>query len=387
MEQPSRATAFPGLPPDRTRCGHAKIGANDPVRILAVATRRRLFRPPIPISRPEGHDAAGLSLAGDQLKRRQFITLLGGIAAVLPLDVRAQRPTKLIAYFAPARTQHLVDAFIRGLRDLGYIDGKNITIQYHFADEQGQALDAVAIKVVELAPDVIVVVGIAAATQAKRATTVIPIVFAPTGDPVRSGLVPSLGSPNGNLTGVSLYASELNQKRLEILKEAMPSVHQIGALWNANNPSQNQYWADTSSAADRIGLTARPMMAKGLGDLEASFAGTKGERLDGLVVLTDAEFDAGRKIIRLAAEYHLPAIYEHRAFVEAGGLISYGPSIDQLSYRAAAYVDKILKGMKPADLPIEQPTRFELIVNLKTAKALGITIPPSFLSRADEVIE
>ena len=176
--------------------------------------------------------------------------------------------------------------------------------------------------------------------------------------------MPSLGSPSGNLTGVSLYASELNQKRLEIFKEAMPSIHHVGTRWNANIPSQDQYWVDTRSAADQIGLTARPMKAKGLGDLEASFAAAKGERLDGLVVLTDAEFDPGREtIVRLAAGYRLPAIYEHRAFVEAGGLISYGLSIDQLSYRAAAYVDKILKGMKPADLPIEQSTRFELIVN------------------------
>lgn len=322
------------------------------------------------------------------MKRREFITLIGGAAAAWPVAAWAQRPTKLIAYFAPARTQHLVDAFNKGLRDLSYVDGKNITVYYRFADELGQALDVVAAQVVELAPDVIVVVGVAAATLAKRATTGIPIVVAPAGDPVRSGLVPSLGSPSGNLTGVSLYASELNQKRLEILKEAMPSIHHLGTLWNANNPSQEQYWVDTRSAADRIGLTARPMKANGLGDLEASFAATKGERLDGLVVLTDAEFDAAREtIVRLAAEYRLPAIYEHRAFVEAGGLISYGPSIDQLSYRAATYVDKILKGMKPADLPIEQPTRFELIVNLKTAKALGIAISPSFLSRADEVIE
>jgi len=307
---------------------------------------------------------------------------------VRSLEVHAQRPIKLIIYFAPARTQHLVDAFNKGLRDLSYVDGKNITVQYHFADEQGLTLDAAVAKVVELAPDVIVVVGVAASALVKRATAGIPVVFAPVGDPVASGLVPSLGSPGGNLTGVSLYASELNQKRLEIFKEAIPGIHQVGTLWNANNPSQDQYWVDTRSAADRIGLTARPMMAKGLGDLAASFAATKGERLDGLVVLTDAEFDAGREtIVRLAAEYRVPAIYEHRAFVEAGGLISYGPSIDQLSYRAAAYVDKILKGMKPADLPIEQPTRFELIVNLKTAKALGITIPPSFLSRADEVIE
>jgi ABC-type uncharacterized transport system substrate-binding protein len=322
------------------------------------------------------------------MERRIFITLLGGTAAMWPLAGSAQRAVKLIAYFAPARTQHLVDSFNRGLRDLSYVDGKNITIQYRFADEQGQALDAVAAQVVELAPDVIVVVGVAAAAYAKPATTIIPIVFAPVGDPVMSGLVSSLGSPNGNLTGVSLYASELNQKRLEIFKEAVPGIHHVGVLWNANNPSQAQYWVDTRSAADRIGLTAQPMMAKGLGDLEANFAATKGEHLDGLVVLVDAEFDAGRETIaRLATERGLPAIYEHRAFVDAGGLISYGPSIDKLSYRAAAYVDKILNGTKPADLPIEQPTRFELIVNLKTAKKLGITIPPSFLSRADEVIE
>jgi putative ABC transport system substrate-binding protein len=322
------------------------------------------------------------------MQRREFITLVSVAAAAWPFPARAQRPTKLIAYLAPARTQHLVDAFNRGLGDLDYVDGKNVTIRYHFADEQGQPLAAVVAQVVELTPDVIVVVGVAAATLVKRATTAIPIVVAPAGDPVRSGLVPSLGSPSGNLTGVSLYASELNQKRLEILKEAIPGIHRFGTLWNANNPSQDQYWMDTRSAADRIGLTAQPMMAKGLGDLEASFAATKGQHLDGLVVLTDAEFDAGREtIIRLAAEYRLPAIYEHRAFVETGGLISYGPSIDQLSYRAAAYVDKILKGKKPADLPIEQPTRFELIVNLRAAKALGITIPPPFLSRADEVIE
>jgi len=307
---------------------------------------------------------------------------------VWPLALRAQRPVKLVVYLAPARTQHLVDAFNKGLHDLGYVDGKNIAVQYRFADEQGQALSAAVGQVVELAPDVIVVVGVAAATLLKHATTDIPVVFAPAGDPVSSGLVPSLGSPGGNLTGVSLYASELNQKRLEIFKEAIPGIHNVGTLWNANNPSQDQYWVDTRSAADRIGLTARPMMAKGLGDLAASFATTKGEHLDGLVVLTDAEFDAGREtIVQLAAEYRVPAIYEHRAFVEAGGLISYGPRIDELSYRAATYADKILKGMKPADLPIEQPTRFELSVNLKTAKALGITIQPSFLARADEVIE
>jgi putative ABC transport system substrate-binding protein len=322
------------------------------------------------------------------LIRRQFITLLGGIGAVWPLILRAQHLPKLIVYFAPAKTQHLVDAFNRGLSDLNLFDGKNIAVQYRFADELGLSLDAAAAQIVELMPEVIVVVGIAAATQVKRATARIPIVVAPAGDPVRGGLVSNLGSPDANVTGVSLYASELNQKRLEILKEAVPGIHRVGTLWNANNPSQSEYWMDTRSAADQIGLTARPLMAKGLGDLETTFAATKGDRLDSLVVLTDAEFDAGRNVIvRLATEYGLPAIYEHRAFVEAGGLISYGPSIDTLSYRAATYVDKILKGMKPTELPIEQPTRFELVINLKTAKALGITIPAPFLARADDVIE
>jgi putative ABC transport system substrate-binding protein len=321
------------------------------------------------------------------MRRRQFIGLLGG-SVVWPFSSRAQQAARLIAYFAPARTQHLVDAFNNGLRELSYVDGKTIKIQYWFADEKGQTLEVTAAQIVQSAPDAIVVVGVAAAAQAKRATTVIPVVFAPAGDPVMSGLVPSLGAPGSNLTGVSLYASELNAKRLEIFKEALPGLARVGILLNANNFSQAEYWKDARLAAEHIGLTARPVPAKGLDELETAFAATKGERLDGLVVLTDAEFDAGREtIVRLAAEFSLPAIYEHRAFVQTGGLISYGPNIDQLSYRAATYIDKILKGAKPADLPIEQPTRFELLVNLKTAKALGLTLSPTLLARADEVIE
>ena len=323
------------------------------------------------------------------MKRRDAIALLAvGAGLSFAFPACAQRARKLIAYFATARTQHLVDALNKGLRELSYVDGKNITVEYQFAEEQGQALDVVANQVVELAPDAIVVVGTAAALQAKRATTIIPIIFAPAGDPVRFGLVPSLRSPGGNLTGVSLYTSELNEKRLEVLKEAVPGIHRVGTLWNANNLAGARYFEDARLAGERLGLDAISMMTKGLGDLEATFVAAGGERLDGLVVPSDAEFDAGLElVVGVAAKYRLPAIYEHRAFVDAGGLISYGPSIDQLSYRAAAYVDKILKGAKPADLPIEQPTRFELIVNLKTAKALGLTIPPTLLARADEVIE
>src|SRR4051794_8156823 len=178
-----------------------------------------------------------------------------------------------------------------------------------------------------------------------RATTTIPIVFAPAGDPVRSGLVPSLSSPGGNATGVSLYASELNEKRLEVFKEAFPNVRRVGALWNGNNFAGTGYWEDLRSAAERLGIDTRPIMTRGISDLEARFTDMAAQGLDGLIVITDAEFDAGREqIVRLARQNHLPTMYEHRAFVEAGGLISYGPDIDRLSYRAAAYVDKLLKG-------------------------------------------
>jgi len=323
------------------------------------------------------------------MRRREFIALISGAAVLGPsVHVRAQSARKVVAYFAPARTEHLIAAFNKGLSDLGYADGQNITVKYWFANERGETLDTAAAQVVAGGPDVIVVVGVAATTLLKQATAVIPIIFAPAGDPVRSGLVPSLSSPGGNLTGVSLYASELNQKRLEVFKEALPGLQRVGALWNASNPAQAQYWIDLRGAAEHLGIEARPMMAKGLSDLEARFAATQGERLDGLIVSTDAEFDAGRKeIVRLAAEYRLPAMYEHRAFVEAGGLMSYGPNIDQLSYRAASYVDKILKGAKPADLPIEQPATFELIVNLRAARPLALAFPPTLLARADEVIE
>ena len=322
------------------------------------------------------------------MRRREVIALIGG-AAVFALgpEGKAQQ-RRNITYLAPARTQHLIDAFQEGLRALGYIEGTNLTTNYHFASERGHTLEAAAADVVARAPEVIVVAGVAMASLVKRATTTIPIVFAPAGDPVRSGLVPSLGSPGGNLTGVSLYASELNEKRLEVLKEAFPNVLRVGVLRNGNNPSSAGYWDDLRSAAERLRIDIHPIVTKGVSDLEPRFTETAAHGFDGLIVMTDAEFDAGReRIVRLAAEHHLPTMYEHRAFVEAGGLLSYGPNIGSLSFRAAAYVDKILKGAKPSQLPIEQPTVFELVLNLKTAKALGIAIPPTLLARADEVIE
>ena len=322
------------------------------------------------------------------MRRREVVALLGSAAVFAPGVEGKAQPRRNIAYLAPARTQHLIDSFQKGLRDLGYVEGRNLTTDYYFVSERGQTPQATAADVVARAPEVIVVVGVATATPAMRATTRIPIVFAPAGDPVRSGLVPSLSSPGGNLTGVSLYASELNEKRLEVFKEALPNVKRVGALRNGDNFTAAGYWDDLRLAAEHLRVDIRPIVTKGVSDLAARFTDTTAQGLDGLIVITDAEFDAGReRIVRLAAEYHLPTMYEHRAFVEAGGLISYGPDIDRLSYRAASYVDKILKGSHPAQLPIEQPTIFELLVNLKTAHALGLTIPPTLLARADEVIE
>ena len=322
------------------------------------------------------------------MRRREVVAGLAGAATFAAVFRANAQRRRTIAYLAPARTQHLVAAFQKGLRDLGYVEGQNLTIDYHFASERNQTLEAAASDLVARAPDVIVVVGVATATPVRRATATIPIVFAPAGDPVRSGLVPSLASPGGNLTGVSLYASELNEKRLEVLKEALPNLRRLGALSNGRNFSSAGYWDDLRVAAEHMRIDVRRITTNGVSDLEAKFADATTQGLDGLIVITDAEFDAGRnEIVQLATEHRLPTMYEHRAFVEAGGLMSYGPDIDRLSYRAATYVDKILKGARPADLPIEQPTLFELLVNLKTARALGLTIPPNLLARADEVIE
>src|SRR5215208_4738516 len=222
------------------------------------------------------------------MRRREVVALLGSAAVFAPGVEGKAQPRRNIAYLAPARTQHLIDSFQKGMRDLGYVEGRNLTTDYYFVSERGQRPEATAADVVTRAPEVIVVVGVATAAPAMRATTAIPIVFAPAGDPVRSGLVPSLSSPGGNLTGVSLYASELNQKRLEVFKEALPGLQRVGALWNASNPAQAQYWIDLRGAAEHLGIEARPMMAKGLSDLEARFAATQGERLDGLIVSTDA---------------------------------------------------------------------------------------------------
>ncbi|HEX2135468.1 MAG TPA: ABC transporter substrate-binding protein [Microvirga sp.] len=322
------------------------------------------------------------------MRRRDV--LAGLLLATALQHAQAQQAGKVmrIGYLAPAGNQRLLGAFKNGMRDLGYVEGRNLSIEHRVGDGRPERLDEVAAELVQLAPDVIVVAGRAAAVAAARATRTIPIVFAPVGDPVLSGLVSSLAQPGGNVTGVALYASELNQKRLEVLKEAVPGIRRVALLYNENNPNHSVFWRDTRSAGEALGLDLRLVLAKGISDLDAAFTAMEREKVDALVVPPDAEFDSGRQqIVGLAGERRLPTMYEHRAFVDAGGLMSYGPSIDRMSYRAAAYVDKILKGARPSDLPIEQPSIFELFINLNAAKALGLDIPQAILLRADEVIE
>jgi putative tryptophan/tyrosine transport system substrate-binding protein len=289
---------------------------------------------------------------------------------------------------ALARNKRLADAFVAGLRDLGYDEGRTIFIDYVFANEQGRSLDDVAAAVVASNPDVIVIVGASAVTALKRATSTVPIVFAPVGDPVTAGIVPSLAFPQGNLTGVSLLASELNPKRVEVFREAIPTLTRVAVLWNARNPNHAFYSKELHRDLVDPRIVLRPFMSNELTDLEAIYDAIKRERFDGVIIPPDAAFDTARaRIVALATEHRLPVMYEHRGFVDAGGLMSYGPNIDRMSYRAAAYVDKIIKGAKPAELPIEQPTQFELVVNQKTARVQGINFSAVFLARADEVIE
>ncbi len=320
--------------------------------------------------------------------RRAFIAALGG-AAAWPVVARAQKqPVKIyrLGYLAPARIPHLIDALLTGLRELGYVEGNNIKIEYRYGGTA--TLDELAAQLVDLHPDAIITVATPAAIAAKRATTTIPIVMATVGDPVRSGIVASFSRPGGNVTGVTLYGSELSAKRVEVLKEALPRTTRLAALGNARNLYSQHSWDDMEPAARALGLDPHLFMAQGLGDLSEVFAAMERERANAVVILSDALFNSARlQIIALASKHHLPAMYEAQEFVQDGGLISYGPDIAEMTRRSATLVDKVLKGVKPADLPIEQPTTFTMAINLKTAKALGLDVPHSLLARADEVID
>jgi putative ABC transport system substrate-binding protein len=285
-------------------------------------------------------------------------------------------------------TPHL-EAFRRGLRELGWIESQNIAIEVRYAEGKQDRLAEFAADLVRLKVDVIFASATPAALAAKQATTTIPIVIGFVADPVGSGLVPRLARPRGNITGwTHLAGLELNAKRLEILKEAIPEATRIGALWNPANPIHEPSLRVIEAAAQRLKVQLHPKGVQDPHELEGAFSAMAQERLQGLTVPPDGMFLVHRaRIIELAAKHRIPTMYGVRELARAGGLMAYGVNLPEMYRHGALFVDRILRGAKPADLPVEQPTKFELVINLKTAKALGLTIPPSLLQRADQVIE
>jgi putative ABC transport system substrate-binding protein len=318
---------------------------------------------------------------------------------VVPLAAEAQQAAKIarIGYLSPnlATSPHLREAFRQGLRDLGYVEGRNLVIEYRDAEGKVERLPALAAELVALKVDVIVTEGgsTVASLGAKQATRTLPIVFASAADPVGSGLVTSLARPGGNVTGLASLNAELVGKRLELLTQAVPGVGQVAVLWLPGGA--------LGERTEKEMLTGAEVAARGLGvrlqfveatrdpaDFDRAFSGMTRTRAGALTLLPSNLFRREqRRLVDLAARHRLPTVYFAREFVDAGGLMSYAAPLTDSSRRAATYVDKILKGVKPADLPIEQPTKFELVINLKTAKALGLTIPPSVLARADQIIQ
>jgi len=323
------------------------------------------------------------------MKRREFISLLGG-AATWPLTARAQQATKsyrigMLETISPALNAAHLDAFREGLRQLGYVEGKNYVIEYRSADGRADRFPSLAAELVRLGVDVIVARGTPAAVAAKNATETIPVIMASVGDPLL--IVDSLARPGRNVTGLSAFV-EMTSKRLELIKELAPATSRIALFANMSNPVAPPQWEETKAAARSLGIQAELLDVRSQDDVGRGFELAVARHVNALLVAFDGLFQANAGMItQLAARNRLPAIYVGREFIEAGGLMTYEVSFPHLYFRAATYVDRIFKGAKPADLPVEQPTKFELIINLKAAKAIGLTIPESFLALADEVIE
>ena len=328
---------------------------------------------------------------------RDTATRLAAVIVLLlatPLTADAQPAGKVyrigvILTAAPSETQHLIKGLDEGLRELGYVEGRNLVFERRFADGKQERLPALAAELVWLNVDVIVTGSNPVIAVVKQATATIPVVMASSRDPVGAGFITSLARPGGNITGLANDpAPEILGKNLEFLKEAVPRTSRVALLWNPVTPGAETYRKAVESAARKLGVTFHAVEVRGRNDLEGAFAAMVRERTDGVVVLTGPVlFSARSQVVLLAARHQLPAVYPSREFGEVGGLMSYGVNIAHQFRRAAVYVDRILKGTKPSDLPVEQPTTFELLVNLKTAKALGLSIPPSVLQRADHVIE
>jgi putative ABC transport system substrate-binding protein len=324
------------------------------------------------------------------MKRREFIALLGGAAAAWPLAARAQQPEKrytvgiLSAGSAPVLLKVLFDT----LRELGWIEGKNVVFEQRYAENRLERLPELAADLVRLKVDVIAVAGTLAPLAAKRVTSTIPIVMTAAGDPLGSGLVASLARPGGNVTGMSLMAPDLGAKRLELLKEVLPRLSRVAVLWNADNPYSALVFKETQTGGQTLGIEVQSLEVRDPDDFDGTFEAARRQRPDALITVEDPlTVDHRKRIADFAVGQQLPSLHGVREFAAAGGLMSYGASLADLFRRAAGYVDKILRGAQPADLPVQQPTKFEFVINLKTAKALGLRIPDKVLALADEVIE
>jgi len=324
------------------------------------------------------------------MRRRKFITLLGG-AAAWPLAARAQPKIPRVGFMGNSTATleaNLVGAFRDGLHELGYEEGHNIIIEYRWADGKYERFPALIAELIAAKVDVIVTAGTPAALAVKKATTTVPLVMVAVGDPVGTGLVPSLARPGGNLTGLSSIAPDLEGKRLDILREVVPTLSHVAMFYNSLNPFHVASMRQAHAAAQAMGLKLQQHDIRKSEDLDGAFAAIRKERPDALLILADRVFLHNRqRMMDFTEEQRLPNINAYKELVEAGGLMSYGPSYEDMHKRAAIYVDKIIKGAKPADLPIEQPSKFTFIINLKVAKALGLTVPSSLVTLADMVIE
>ena len=323
------------------------------------------------------------------MRRRDFITLLGG--ALLPVVAHAQRPMPVIGFLhsgSPEPNANLVTAFRNGLHESGFTEGKNVAIDYRWAEGQYNRLSVLAAALVR--DQVAVIFGAAppAAVAAKAATTTIPIVFVSGADPVESGLVVSLSRPGGNVTGVTIFTGQLGAKQLGLLRELLPKSAVVATLVNPNNPLTEAVMRDVRAAARLTGHQIQVVKASNEAEIDKAFAALTELHADALIVGADPYFfTRNDQLVTLAARYAVPAFYELREFAVNGGLMSYGASIAEGYQKAGIYAGQILKGAKPAELPVLQPTKFELVINIKTARALGLTVPPSLLATADEVIE
>jgi putative tryptophan/tyrosine transport system substrate-binding protein len=322
------------------------------------------------------------------MRRREFITLLGGAAAAWPLAARAQQASRIrrLGALLFSTDDPSMEVARRALRDLGYIEGQNLAIEYRYAEGRPERLPALAVDLVSTKPDVVFALGGDVTPAAVKATQTIPIVFTSSADPVQLGFVASLARPGGNATGVTFLLDELASKRLEILKQAAPRVSLVGFLWNPDHVDNEL--TEAKRAAASLGVELKPLAVRGPGDFDAAFLAAMQARVDALYVVSSrlTLLNLG-KIVNFAAENRLPLAGGFGAWAKQHGLLSYGPNVDDMTRRAIGYIDRILKGAKPADLPVQQPTRFELVINLRTAKALGLDVPPQLQQLADEVIE